>query len=121
MNAQPSSGEHPKQEPSDLRPRAILLGVAGVITMVVLVALLAHLLTRVSGGTGTVAPARGPIARATRLSSDPEADITVYQRSKRSQLESYGWVDRERRFARIPIERAMQHLASQDSSSQRQR
>jgi hypothetical protein len=120
MNAQTSSAEHPKQEPSDLRPRAILLGAAGVITMVLLVALVAYLLTRASGATGGVALTRAPIARATALSSNPEDDITAFQRGKRAQLETYGWADPERRFAHIPIEQAMQKLASQDSSSQGQ-
>jgi len=32
-------------------------------------------------------------------------------------LESYGWVDRERRVARIPIERAMEILAEQERLS----
>ncbi len=115
MSAQVSSGQHPEQEPSDLRPRAVLLGAAGVITMVLLVALIAHLLSGTPGATGTApgGPGRGP-----RLTSNPEEDITAFERRKRLQLETYGWADRGHAFARIPIEQAMQKLVAQQSSSQ---
>ena len=109
MNAQPSTGEHPKQEPSDLRPRVILLCAAGVITMVLLVALLAY------GMTGALDPAKPP-KPSTYLTSDPTIDSARYRQEKRSQLETYGWVDGQR-FAHIPIEQAMHKLAASGNAS----
>lgn len=117
MSAQAPSGEHPKQEPSDLRPRAVLVAAGSVIVLVLLVALLAHLMTRVSGAAAA-APAHAPLARTPRLSSNPQDDITSFERAKRSQLQTYGWADRQHAYAHIPIERAMQKLATQESSTQ---
>jgi hypothetical protein len=113
MSTQPPlSRGHPEQEPSDLRPRAVLLGAAGIIAMVVLVALTAYGLSRLSGPTDAIRANPEP-ARSISLRSDPETEIADYRRQKRTQLESYGWVDRPGGFAHIPIERAMQMLASQ--------
>src|SRR5690349_8434047 len=111
MNERPSTGEHPAQEPGDLRPGAILLCAAGVVLMVLLAALLAHFLTRGSG-----APGHPPAS--TYLSSDPVAEISRFEQDKRSKLETYGWVD-EPRFAHIPIEQAMQKLTAEKPSAAR--
>jgi hypothetical protein len=118
MNTQVSSGEHPKQEPSDLRPRAVLLVAASVIVMVLVVAFVAHLLSRAPDATraGPGSTGRGP-----RLTSNPEEDITAFERRKRLQLETYGWADREHAFARIPIEQAMQKLVTRQSTGQGRR
>ncbi len=120
MNTHASSGEHPQQEPSDLSPRAVLVGAAGVVAVVLLVALLARALTSVPASTGP-AGATTSVVRGPRLSSNPEEDISTYERHKHSQLETYGWVDQGHAFARIPIEQAMQKLVTQGSSSQDQR
>jgi len=109
MNERHSTGEHPKQEPSDLHPGAIVLCAAGVILMVLMAALLAHLLTR--------APtAAQPAPANTYLTSDPAEDISRFEREKRSKLETYGWVE-EQRFAHIPIEQAMRKLATGKASA----
>ena len=46
-----------------------------------------------------------------RLQTDPEADLGAYVRKEQHLLDSYGWVDRERGIAHIPIEVAMERLA----------
>lgn len=117
MNAEAPSHERPKQESSGLHTRAILLGAAGVVTIVLLVALGAKLLTELSGATGAVSPSTER-AGSTRLSSKPEEEITALQREKRSRLESYGWIDRPGGLAHVPIERAMHMLASQNTSEE---
>ncbi|MBS0421387.1 MAG: hypothetical protein JSR66_27010 [Proteobacteria bacterium] len=107
MNTPTPTGEHPQQEPDDLRPRAILLCAAAVVGMVLAAALLAHLLTH---GPNAAPPTRP----ASYLTSNPDADITKYQQEKRSQLEAPGWVDQDH-FAHIPIEQAMRELAAGSS------
>jgi hypothetical protein len=42
-----------------------------------------------------------------RLESDPLKDRLALEAQARARIESYGWVDRQRGIARIPIERAM--------------
>ena len=46
-----------------------------------------------------------------RLQTDPEADLAAYVRKERHLLDSYGWSDRGRGIAHIPIGIAMQRLA----------
>ncbi|MBE1161835.1 hypothetical protein [Dyella acidiphila] len=48
-----------------------------------------------------------------RLQATPPADRAVLDRAQRQQLNSYGWVNQGSGVARIPIERAMQVLATQ--------
>lgn len=103
MNTANSTGEHPRQEPDGLRPRAILLCAAAVVGIVLVAALSAYLLTR---GTGT-----STRTRASRyLTSDPVDEIAKYQQEKRSQLEAPPGMDAQH-FAHIPIEQAMREAA----------
>ena len=52
-----------------------------------------------------------PIAGPTALQPFPLADIDALRGDKRRVLESYGWLDRDRGIAHIPIERAMALMA----------
>jgi hypothetical protein len=115
MSAEHPSRDRPRQEPSDLQPRVVLLGVAAIVGTVLLTALIANLLTRAESPVTTV-PQNVQLARATRLSSDPADEIAAFNRDKRSRLESYGWVDRQQGVAHVPIERAMQMLAEQHAA-----
>jgi hypothetical protein len=45
---------------------------------------------------------------APRLQPHPDNDLTALREEKRALLDSYMWTDKSHRFARIPIERAMQ-------------
>lgn len=46
-----------------------------------------------------------------RLQTKPADDLARLRAGEDAVLGSYGWVDREHGVARIPIERAMDHLA----------
>ena len=46
------------------------------------------------------------------LESAPLAARNRFEAEKRALLEGYGWADRERGLARIPVERAMDLMAS---------
>lgn len=46
-----------------------------------------------------------------RLQIRPEADLQRLRSDERGRLETFGWSDRDRQIARIPIERAMKLLA----------
>jgi hypothetical protein len=46
-----------------------------------------------------------------RLQTDPATDLGAYVRKEQHLLDSYGWVDRKRGIAHIPIEVAMEQLA----------
>lgn len=53
------------------------------------------------------------IPPAPRLQPHPDADIAAERAQKRQMLTSYAWLDPSHRFARIPIQRAMQLYAQQ--------
>ena len=46
-----------------------------------------------------------------RLRTAPRADLAELRAAEERVLETYGWVDRQRGIARIPIERAMDIVA----------
>jgi hypothetical protein len=55
-----------------------------------------------------------PAARPARpgLQADPARDLEMFRRRQRN-ADQWGWVDRERGIARIPVERAMHLMAKQ--------
>lgn len=96
--------------------RAIALGALGVVVTVLLVAVCAHFLTGVAG-PARPGPTDTPIERPQRLPSDPSDQRTAFEREKQAQLNSYGWVDRDRGLVHVPIETAMQMQA--DAAAER--
>ncbi len=58
----------------------------------------------------------GLIPPAPRLEANPAADLAALRAQKQAQLESWGWTDSTRRFAHIPIERAMALYAREHAS-----
>jgi hypothetical protein len=110
MNAPARNRAHPQQEHRDLNVRGVALGALGVIATVLLVAAVAYFLTGVSG-PARPGPTATSIERPQRLPSDPFEQRAAFEREKRARLNSYGWIDRERGFVHVPIERAMQMQA----------
>jgi hypothetical protein len=98
---------HPNDyEKSDADPRliaALALGVAAFL-VVTPFALLA-----VYPGADRLGapPAERPLPPQPRLQVRPKADLDVLRAMERERLISFGWVDRDRKIVRIPIERAM--------------
>jgi hypothetical protein len=56
-------------------------------------------------------PANLPSPPAPRLQVHPKDDLDRLRAAEQVQLTTFGWVDRDRRIARMPIEHAMQLLA----------
>lgn len=104
-------------EPRDVNVKAILLI---ALTLVIVVSLFAAALR----GLVTVlqfeaeAPAVSPLARveieppAPRLEAKPGEVLEQVRHHEQQALEGLGWVDRDIGIARIPIEQAMQILAT---------
>lgn len=51
------------------------------------------------------------LAPAPRLQANPIPEMNQFRASEDEKLNSYGWVDKQRSIARIPIERAMDLIA----------
>jgi hypothetical protein len=46
--------------------------------------------------------------------NEPEKGLLVYRSEMKRVLDSYGWVDREKKIVRIPIEKAMERRAREN-------
>ena len=88
----------------------------GVILTVALVGL--ALRERQAPAEAQVAAQRGTIPPPPRLQAHPVADLATLRREKEAQLEGWGWDAPERRFAHIPIERAMAIYLRDEGSRQ---
>ena len=96
-------------ERTDLSLTAIAILALGILLLLVVAPLVM---------IGAFPLARGDVDRhlaitppAPRLQTDPAADLAAYVRKERHLLDSYGWVDRERGIAHVPVEIAMERLA----------
>ena len=49
---------------------------------------------------------------APELQKNPQGDLQDFERDQRATLSGYGWIDRSKGIARIPIEQAMQMIAA---------
>lgn len=58
-------------------------------------------------------PHLGLLPPPPRLQARPDADLAALRTEKQAQLEGWGWTDETRRYAHIPIERAMALYARQ--------
>jgi hypothetical protein len=90
-----------------LRP---ILGVgavlaAGVVLTASAIVLVLHQLIEPTRTREHARP--GMIPPAPRLEAHPARDLATLRAQEQARLESWGWTDDTRRFAHIPIERAM--------------
>jgi len=112
-----------KHEASLVDARGVVWFVIALALLTVVSAVAAYLLM---GGFKTPHPvvsalppqSTAPDAAAI-LQPAPAADLKSYRGEKRSELDSYGWVDRQAGVARIPIERAMELTAGRNSQGKR--
>jgi hypothetical protein len=106
--------ERPEPPRDGVHARAVVIAVMIVAFIVVLVALISNVLLR-GNGPARSGPTETSQSRAILLSSDPGDEIEAYRREKDSQLQNYGWVDREQGIARIPVDRAMKMLVAPEA------
>lgn len=110
----PESGDERRNpevdyERTDLSLRAIAIVALGILLLLGVAPLIM---------IGAFPRARGDVDRhlsitppEPRLQTDPEADLGAYVSKEQHLLGSYGWIDRERGIAHVPIEVAMERLA----------
>jgi hypothetical protein len=93
-------------EPPGVANRAVTMSVAGFFALVLVSMAVLFVYLR-----GNVPAAfRPPVKQSfpePRLQVVPRADLIALESQQRARLSSYGWVDREKGIARIPIEEAM--------------
>jgi len=97
-------------EKADADPRLIGALALGIVIFLVLTPFLLKAFYPAAPGLGGV-PLSLPQPPAPRLQVDPTVDLALLRAAERQQLTTYGWVDRERRVAHIPIKQAMEMLS----------
>ena len=63
------------------------------------------------GRSAPIAETR-PYPPAPRLQASPTRDMQEMRRTENARLQSYGWIDQSAGIARIPIDQAMELLAT---------
>lgn len=107
-------------ERSDVNHRAIAGFALGLLVLAIVIHIGLYWLleyyrareARRAAAVAVAAPsAEREIPPPPRLQVSPQADMAELRAAEEKLLYSYGWVDRERKVARIPIDRAMELLA----------
>lgn len=106
-----SASTHTAFERSDVSPK--LLGAIAAALVIFVLALVFVL--RIAFPSATESRSVGPtqpLPPRPQLQSDPPADLSRLRADEDARLASYGWVDREKGTARIPIDEAMKAVAA---------
>jgi hypothetical protein len=98
-----------RYERSDAPPALIGTIAAGLAAAIVAVSLVVFVVF--PGVIGERPKQPDVVPPAPRLQHDESGDLAALRRVEDGQLETYGWIDRERGIVRIPIEEAMRIVA----------
>lgn len=115
----------PRHEPNQVGTAAIVGSGAGLVVAAVIIhAALWGYLRRLENDRPFVPPPLGPARMEGALRTEPPLqgtpqyqrwgppEVADLRRAEQAVLDSYGWVDRDRGIARVPIRRAMQLYVS---------
>jgi len=105
----------PDYERRDASPRIIVLTAAGLAVCLAIVLIVAAWIYRAHYRQLPTA-SRDPVAMSFQHGATAQTslarDWVEQDRSVRAHLQTYGWINREAGVARIPIERAMELIAT---------
>ena len=105
-----------RHEMTDAEPRPILAFTAGVVAALVLSLIVTWWLFRVMASATAPAggvPAALVVPPEPRLQVMPSQDLVGVRAAETDRLSSYGWVDRRAGIVHIPIDRAIELIATE--------
>lgn len=104
-------GSRSLPEPPGVATGVVLMAVAAFLGLVaVMMAVLFFYLK--AGAPNTLRPATEHAFPQPALQKRPQDDLKQFELEQRMALSGYGWVDRSKDIARIPIDEAMRIIAS---------
>jgi len=100
-----------RHEPADLNPARAAIFAGALVILISTVLTLAFEVYRLFEDRTTVPPLKLESAIQSfpepRLQVSPHSDLLQLQEREHKMLESYAWIDREHRIARMPIDQAI--------------
>lgn len=97
-------------EKADLTPSLARFLAAALVTLIVVAALVVELVRPQAVHDRDLRKVLIPMPEP-QLQTDPRDEMRRFQAEEMKDLEGYGWADKDRRLARIPIEAAMARIA----------
>jgi len=100
-------GDRHLPQPPDVATGAVIATVAGFLGFVA-IAMAGFLFYSKAEAPGLFLPAKVSRFPSPALQSNPQQDLRRFKQAQRNALENYGWVDRSKEIAKIPIDQAIQ-------------
>jgi hypothetical protein len=113
----PESHDHHGHETTDVGLFSIGLFASGLVLMIaVVLPLLGWMFWSMEAAAKRAELPQSPFSepptfRGPKLQEQPSSDLVSLRRAEDQRLTTYGWIDRQQKIVRIPIELAMQILA----------
>ena len=104
-------GDRTIPQPPDVATGVVLMAVAGFLAFIALTMTVLFFYLR-TGAPGAFRQATERHFPEPALQKKPQADLKRFELEQRMSLSGYGWIDRSRGIARIPIEEAMRIIAA---------
>ncbi len=104
-------GSRALPQPPDINNRAVLATVGGFLVFVAL-AIAGLLVVLKTQAPDAMVPRTEHGFPSPVLQKAPQNDLAQFEAAQRAALSGYGWVDRDRGIARIPIEEAMRMIVA---------
>jgi hypothetical protein len=115
----PASGGGPVDHELDFRGILVFVGGLTAVTLVVMglmwgvAVLFKGTLTREDPAPPALAEAReARVPPGPNLQPNPSADLAAFRAAEEAELATWAWVDKEKGVARVPVERALEIVAS---------
>jgi hypothetical protein len=99
-----------RREKSDVTGMFIILAFTGTLSAIALIALLCWWIFPRSPHAGFI-PYPTPEYPPPQLQPSPHQDLVRFYRQELNQLNSVGWVDKQKGIVHIPIDQAMREVA----------
>jgi hypothetical protein len=115
----PGAGGGPVDHELDFRGILVFIGGLLAVTLVVM-GLMWGVTVLFKGSRARKDPAPPALAEAREarvppgpnLQPNPSADLAAFRAAEQTELATWAWVDREKAVARVPVERALEIVAS---------
>jgi len=107
-----------RAEAADINARAILM--TGVVLVLTILCVVGASYALLDVWNAKFAGPNAPLdfsMRGVVLESAPQLDRALFDAEKRRLIAEYGWVDRARNIARIPVDAAMDLLVQRDGAN----